>query len=190
MSVATDTDRIKESLSALAGRCLQAQPPNLPYNTASGIMPPVPETLAETGISPAIFEHLVLKYLYFKGEMLGREIAGQLGVQFSLIDELLETLKRQHYVGVKKSMGMGNASGVFEADRAAGRNLTRGGIWKTTCMRDQLPCLCHQYSEVVCGGSGWKKLELAQSGFVEASVPAFGGGAGRAGADRPGGELQ
>ena len=47
-----------------------------------------------------------------------------LGLQFSLIDELLETLKRQHYVGVKKSLGMGNMSGVF-ALTEAGRNLAR-----------------------------------------------------------------
>jgi len=61
--------------------------------------------------------------------MLGREIAATLGLKFSLIDELLETLKRQHYVGVKKSLGMGNSSGVFVLTES-GRSLTREYLGK------------------------------------------------------------
>ena len=41
-----------------------------------------------------------------------------------LIDDLLENLKRQHFVGVKKSLGIGNSSGVF-ALTESGRNLAR-----------------------------------------------------------------
>ena len=52
----------------------------------------------------------ILKHLYFHNEMLGRELAGALGLQFSLIDGHLRT-SRQHFIGVKKSLGMGNASG-------------------------------------------------------------------------------
>ena len=87
-------------------------------------MPPVPESLDELAIAPAIIEQLVLKYLYFRGELIGREIGALLGLPFSLIDDLLETMKRQHYVGVKKSLGMGNMSAVF-ALTEAGRSLTR-----------------------------------------------------------------
>ena len=39
-------------------------------STASGIQPPVPESLEELAIPPAIVEQLVLKYLYFRGELL------------------------------------------------------------------------------------------------------------------------
>ena len=62
-------------------------------------MPPVPESLEELAIPPAIIEQLVLKYLYFRGELIGREIGTLLGLPFSLIDDLLETMKRQHYIG-------------------------------------------------------------------------------------------
>jgi hypothetical protein len=110
-------------------------------------MPPVPDSIADTGISLAIFEQLVLKYLYFRGDLLGREIASSLGVQFSLIDEMLETLKRQHYVGVKKSLGMGNASGVF-ALTEAGRNLTREYL-ENNLYSGPAPVPLYQYSEVV-----------------------------------------
>jgi hypothetical protein len=150
---------VDESLTALADH-VKAAPPPLPgaffkktpvadpaYNTESGIMPPVPESIEDTGISSAIFEQLVLKYLYFRGDMLGREIASALGVQFSLIDELLETMKRQHFVGVKKSLGMGNASGVFVLTEA-GRNLTREYL-ENNLYSGPAPVPLYQYSEVV-----------------------------------------
>src|SRR5258706_13920778 len=78
-----------------------------------GVVPPVPESIQDTGIPGSIVEQLILKYLYFRGELIGREIANLLGFQFSLIDEILETFKRQHFVAVKKSLGMGNISGIF-----------------------------------------------------------------------------
>lgn len=116
-------------------------------NSDSGIIPPVPETIEELGIPPSVVEQLVLKYLYFRGDLVGRDIAGLLGVQFSLIDELLETLKRQHYVGVKKSLGMGNSSGVF-ALTETGRNLTREYL-ENNLYNGPAPVPLYQYSEVV-----------------------------------------
>ncbi len=116
-------------------------------NFAHNITPPVPETLEETGIPPSVIEQLVLKYLYFRGEMLGREIAATLGLKFSLIDELLETLKRQHYVGVKKSLGMGNSSGVFQLTET-GRNLTREYL-ESNLYSGPAPVPLYQYTEVV-----------------------------------------
>jgi predicted ATPase with chaperone activity len=116
-------------------------------STASGIQPPVPESLEELAIPPAIIEQLVLKYLYFRGELLGREIGSLLGLSFSLIDELLETLKRQHYVGVKKSLGMGNMSGIF-ALTEAGRNLAREHLGNNQ-YAGPAPVPLYQYAEVV-----------------------------------------
>src|SRR5512136_1309576 len=100
-------DSSLEALQEAAQIGFQAEKP------VYSVIPPVPESLAETGIAPSIVEQLILKFLYFRGELLGRDIAGLLGLQFSLIDDTLETLKRQHLVGVKKSLGMGNSSGLF-----------------------------------------------------------------------------
>jgi len=110
-------------------------------------MPPVPESLEELAIPPAIIEQLVLKYLYFRGELIGREIGALLGLPFSLIDDLLETMKRQHYVGVKKSLGMGNMSAVF-ALTEAGRSLTREYL-DNNQYAGPVPVPLYQYSEVV-----------------------------------------
>src|SRR6202021_809863 len=92
-------------------------------------------------------EQLIRKYLYFRGDLLGREIPGTLGFKFSLIDEMLETLKRQHYVGVKKSLGMGNSSGVF-ALTESGRNLTREYL-EGNLYAGPAPVPLYQYTEVV-----------------------------------------
>jgi predicted ATPase with chaperone activity len=111
------------------------------------IVPPVAESLEELGIPPATIEQLILKYLYFRGELMGREIASLLGVTFSLIDDILETQKRQHYVGVKKSLGMGNMSAVFTLTEA-GRNLAREYL-EANQYAGPAPVPLYQYTEVV-----------------------------------------
>jgi hypothetical protein len=111
------------------------------------VVPPVPESLEEAGIQPSLIEQLILKYLYFRGELVGREIANLLGFQFSLIDELLETFKRQHFVAVKKSLGMGNISGVFILTES-GRNLAREFL-ESNQYAGPAPVPLYQYSEVV-----------------------------------------
>ncbi len=113
----------------------------------SGVVPPVPESLQELGIPDGLIEQLILKFLYFRGELLGREVASLLGLQFSLIDDLLETLKRQQKVGVKKSLGMGNMSGIF-ALTEAGRNLTREFL-EHNQYTGPVPVPLYQYVEVV-----------------------------------------
>ncbi len=153
---------------------------------ADAIVPPVPESIEETGIPPAIIEHLVLKYLYFRGEMLGREIASTLGLKFSLIDDLLETLKRQHHVGVKKSLGIGNSSGVF-ALTESGRSLTREYL-ENNLYAGPAPVPLYQYAEVV------RRQKLRDNWLnpdhSEGCFPASGGGAGYPGPDRTGGKRQ
>ncbi len=88
------------------------------------IVPPVPETIAEAGISESTVEHLILKTLFFRGEVPGRDLASAMGFKFSLIEAIMENLKRQHTVQVKKSLGIGNSSAVFALSEA-GRNLAR-----------------------------------------------------------------
>jgi hypothetical protein len=111
------------------------------------VIPRVPESLQETGIPVSIVEQLILKYLYFRGELLGREIANLLGFRFSLIDEILETFKRQHFVGVKKSLGMGNMSGIFVLTDA-GRNLTREFL-ENNQYAGPAPVPLQQYADMV-----------------------------------------
>ena len=134
------------ALSALA-TAIQELPVTQEPVPGKYVTPPVPESIEETGIAASIIEHLILKYLYFRGELLGREIASLLGLQFSLIDEMLETMKRQHHIGVKKSLGLGNSSGVFMLTES-GRNLTREYL-ENNLYTGPAPVPLYQYTEVV-----------------------------------------
>jgi predicted ATPase with chaperone activity len=126
-----------------------ATPPGFQANSSSEapVTPPVPESLEELGVPLSIIEQLILKFLYFRGELVGRDIGMLLGVPFSLIDETLETLKRQHSVGVKKSLGMGNMSGVFMLTEA-GRALAREFL-EVNQYSGPIPVPLYQYTEIV-----------------------------------------
>ncbi len=126
---------------------LQALNSQIQGNKDSGVAPPVPESLRETGISDAVVEQLILKFLYNRGEMLGRELGTELGLDFSLIDEVLESLKRSHTVGVRKSLGMGNSSGIFFLTDA-GRATTREHLENNQYV-GPVPVPLSQYAEMV-----------------------------------------
>lgn len=86
--------------------------------------PPVPEAIEDTGLAASTIEQLVLKLLYARGEMLGRDLSQVLGLKFSLIEECIELLKHQHSVQVKKSLGMGMSTALLaltETGRAHAR---------------------------------------------------------------------
>jgi hypothetical protein len=114
---------------------------------APAVVPPLPDSLADAGVPDSIVEQLILKYLYYRGDMLGREIAAQLGLRFSLVDPVIETMKHQHLILVRKSLGMGNNSAVF-ALTDAGRNLTREYL-ETNQYAGPVPVPLFQYTEVV-----------------------------------------
>jgi hypothetical protein len=114
---------------------------------APQVTPPVPRSPADLGIAPSTIEQLILKFLYFRGEIVGRELAKAMGVSFSLIDPVMETLKRQHFIGVKSSMGIGNSSAVFLLAES-GRNLTREYMTLNQYV-GPAPVPLHQYGEIV-----------------------------------------
>ncbi len=144
-----------------------------PESGEAPVIPPVPESIAETGIPPSIIEHLILKYLYFRGELVGRDIAALIGFSFSVIDDTLEMFKRQHYVAVKKSLGMGNMSGVF-ALTESGRNMAREFL-ENNQYAGPAPVPLYQYTEIVRRQrvkENWLSPELLKIAFQHLVVEA------------------
>jgi predicted ATPase with chaperone activity len=87
-----------------------------------GVFPAVPETLEETGLPESTIEQLILKIMYFRGDIYGRDLACALGLQYSVIFKTLEYLKVQHIVHIKRSMGYGDVSALFAlTDAGRGR---------------------------------------------------------------------
>ena len=85
---------------------------------ARSFVPAVPETIVEAGLPDSAIEQLILKHLHFREEMIGRELSDALGLKFSVIDKVLENLKRHHMVQVKGSLGWGAVSSVFSLPEA------------------------------------------------------------------------
>ena len=81
-------------------------------------MPQVPETIAKAGLTASAVEQLILKQLHFRSEVVGRDLADALGLKFSLIEKILEDLKRQYLVQVKASLGFGSVSSIFALSEA------------------------------------------------------------------------
>ena len=90
----------------------------------SPFTPPVPETLQDTGLSSSLVQQLILKKMYSKGDMLGRELSEALGLKFSLIESIIDFFKQQHFIEAKRSLGMGNSTVSF-ALTETGRNQAR-----------------------------------------------------------------
>jgi hypothetical protein len=93
--------------------------------TAPRFFPPQPRTLQETGLSSAMVEELILKALFFAGEMRGGELANRLKLPTVIIDEIIEGLRKQKYVDLKGGggLGVGKSTMVFQLTSYAGELL-------------------------------------------------------------------
>jgi predicted ATPase with chaperone activity len=130
------------------------------------LMPPVPETIEHTGIPGTMIEQLILKALYYKGEMVGRELAQHLGLAFSVIDGLLDNFKRAHQIAVKSSLGMGAISSRFVLTEA-GRDLAKEYV-ASNAYSGRVPVPLFQYVDMVRRqkqGDGWLTMDALKSAY-------------------------
>lgn len=73
----------------------------------------------ETGLPESVVEQLIFKILYYRGELYGQALASAIGLKFSIIQPIMESLILQRYIESKRSLGIGHAGSVF--------GLTQGG---------------------------------------------------------------
>lgn len=72
--------------------------------------PSAPATLEEAGISLDLTIQLVLKTLFFAGELSGSELARRLGVGFPVVEPALEQLKWHHHCEIAGGAMLGGAA--------------------------------------------------------------------------------
>ncbi len=84
----------------------------VPIISTPQFVPPPISKFEDTGLSFLWIQDLALKILYYQGYMNGFKIAEDLALPFTgLVDQLLETLKREKLVEVKTSpMGLGDGA--------------------------------------------------------------------------------
>jgi predicted ATPase with chaperone activity len=92
--------------------------------TEARFVPEPPQRLEETGLAASVIEQLIIKTLYFHGEIIGRDLADLLGLHFSVIAPTVEMFRRRRIFEVKGSLGFGDVSTVF-ALTDAGRTRAR-----------------------------------------------------------------
>jgi predicted ATPase with chaperone activity len=81
--------------------------------TNEGFHPNPPKSLVEAGLVESTVEQLVLKILYFRGEVSGRELSKCIALAFSLVEPIVEAFRRSQFIHVKRSLGMGAVSSVY-----------------------------------------------------------------------------
>ncbi|NOK11283.1 ATPase [Corallococcus exercitus] len=69
--------------------------------------PAQPKTLQEAGLNATFVEELVLKAIFFAGEMRGMDVATRLQLPSALVDEIIEGLRRQKYIDIRGGGGSG-----------------------------------------------------------------------------------
>src|SRR5581483_2379183 len=92
--------------------------------TAFPTAPSEPESLEQTGLAESLVEQLILKILYFRGDLYGQDLSSAIGLKFSVIQDIVDSLKLRHHLQVKRSLGVGNVSAIFtltESGRAHAR---------------------------------------------------------------------
>lgn len=129
-------------------------------------VPPVPQTLEDTGLPVTFFEQHILRVLYFRGEMVGRELARVLGLKYSVIEPVIDHFRRQQLLEMKRSAGMGSVSGLFGLTEE-GRRTARQHLDAST-YTGPTPVPLSQYAEVVRRQhppAGWLTPEILHNGY-------------------------
>ncbi len=129
-------------------------------------VPPIPETIAETGLPESMIEQILLKSLYFQPDTLGRDLAAAVGLKCSVMEGIIELLKHQHQVQVKKSLGMGNISAVYSLTDN-GRNTAREHL-NHSQYAGRAPVPLEQYDEMVAAQKlpdSWLTMEMLRRAF-------------------------
>ncbi len=76
----------------------------------ASVYPVAPRTLEATGLSAEVVTNLVLKTLYVAGDATGAELSRRLGLLFTAIEPILDTITRQHLCEVVGATAIGEAS--------------------------------------------------------------------------------
>ena len=78
--------------------------------TSSPVCPPAPATLAEAGLSHELVLQLLLKHLHFGADFTGQDLARRVGLEFTVIEPVLETLRFTHLCEVAGGSVVGGPS--------------------------------------------------------------------------------
>ncbi len=115
--------------------------------TVPNFIPIEPDSPQSTGLADSTLEALILKILYFRGDLYGQDLSSAIGLRFSVIETIVEALKLAHYIQIKKSLGMGTIGSML-ALTETGRSRAREAL-EFNQYAGPAPVPLSQYLEVV-----------------------------------------
>ncbi|HEY8106476.1 MAG TPA: hypothetical protein VIE46_10230 [Gemmatimonadales bacterium] len=78
------------------------------------LRPPLPETLADTGLSAEFVADLMLKALYLQGARTGQQLMETIKLPFPFLDEQLMALQQRRLIEVRGTRGAGRGGYMFD----------------------------------------------------------------------------
>ncbi|MBV9762327.1 MAG: hypothetical protein JO340_17335 [Acidobacteriaceae bacterium] len=133
--------------------------------------PSAPRTIEDTGVPGALIEQLILKFLYFKGDLLASDLSRLMGLKFSLIEQMIEDLKVQRNIQVKSSLGYGPVSAMLSLTEG-GRSVARDYLENNQYV-GPVPVPVTQYTAAVCTQrmpAGWLTRERLAAAYADLVV--------------------
>ncbi len=140
--------------------------PGTQSNVAGVIAPREPESLEETGLPGTLVQQLIVKILYFRGDLYGQDLCRALGLKYSVIEGLIDALRLQHQIEVKRSLGVGPVAALMtltESGRARAREYLEANQY---CGAAPVPIA--QYNEMVRSQrprAGWLTKAMLRKAF-------------------------
>jgi energy-coupling factor transporter ATP-binding protein EcfA2 len=74
----------------------------------NSFVPPPPQTMAETGLNRTFLTEHLLRVLYNRGRMTGRELADALCLYYRIVEELIQDLRRVEQIDIIGQKGFGD----------------------------------------------------------------------------------
>jgi predicted ATPase with chaperone activity len=90
-------------------------------------IPPVPTTLAETGLNAEAVADLILKILYVQGAQTGQQVTETIRLPFDVVDEQLAALQSRRFIEVVRTAGPARGNYIFDV-AGAGRERGRAAL--------------------------------------------------------------
>lgn len=76
--------------------------------------PPVPTSIADTGLEPAMIADLLMKHILFMGDFMIPELADRVKLSLSVVESVLDILRRDKFVEVKGGTGYAAVTYTFK----------------------------------------------------------------------------
>ena len=120
-------DELFNRVNMLLGETTESKPPG---KETGAFTPRQPRNLRETGISAAMIEKIIMKFMLQVGTETGRRIAAQLKLPFKVIEPMLKQLRSDKHIDLSGTTSTGDSEfGITDAGRDRARRYAEEGTY-------------------------------------------------------------